>query len=74
MDPATTAAIIKGIAILGSGQMIRSAQQKQAQIGRELTGLGEALDIERGGYSQAQQQSGLALKDYIDSLRGSLGG
>ncbi len=74
MDPAT----IGTLAALFAGQMVqgglsRAAQQKQAEIGRRITGIGEAADIERAGYEQAQQQSGLAMKDYINTLRAQLG-
>lgn len=63
-------------AVLGGamvqGGMQRAAQEKQAKIGRTLTGLEGAMDIEQAGFKQAQQQQGLAMKDYINSLRATL--
>lgn len=73
MDPATIAimaSVLGGAMIQGSMQ--RASQEKQAKIGRTLTGLEGAMDIEQAGFKQAQQQQGLAMKDYINSLRASL--
>lgn len=67
---ALLAAVLAGSAIQGSMQ--RKAQEKQAAIGRRLTGLGEAMEIEQAGLKQAGQQQSLAMKDYINSLRASL--
>lgn len=74
MDPLTIgalSALLAGQAIQGS--VNRAAQAKEAARGRELTGLSDAMDMERKGFAQQQEASGLALKDYINSLRTQYG-
>ena len=66
------AALIGGQAIQGS--LSRAAQAKEAERMREITGLGEAMGMERAARTQQQEATGLALKDYINSLRTQLGG
>lgn len=66
------AALLGGQAIQGS--LSRAAQAKEAERMRTLTGLGEAMGMEQGSRMQQQEASGLALKDYINSLRTQLGG
>jgi hypothetical protein len=73
MDPLSIGALITAGASIGSGLLTRQAQAEQARLGRQMTGLQEASEMAQGGLQQQQKQSGLALKDYINTLRTQLG-
>lgn len=74
MEPISMAAIgalLAGQAIQGS--VNRAAQAREAERQRKITGLGEAMGMERSALAQQQEAGSLALKDYINSLRAQLG-